>query len=141
MAIHHILFLNFDFFKLYKMSPLCELLLVLPLLPVKNLNFGLMASYSKGHWYWWNVLTFHSPYSWKSFNPLSAMVGIWHHLIVSFKVWAQKGFIGTWMSWLKCSTAKLNRAIKCLVMVECQMYGLWGTSPSLHYKSSWHSDC
>ena len=32
-------------------------------------------------------------------NSISAMVTLWHHIIVSSKVLAQKGFIGTWLSW------------------------------------------
>jgi hypothetical protein len=35
-------------------------------------------------------------------NPLSAMVTIWHHIKVIFKVLAQKGFIGTLISWYSC---------------------------------------
>ena len=35
-------------------------------------------------------------------NPLSPMLVIQHHMIVSFKVLAQKGFIGNWISWVKC---------------------------------------
>ena len=35
-------------------------------------------------------------------NPISAMVTIWHHIIISFKVLLQKGFIVAWISWMKC---------------------------------------
>jgi hypothetical protein len=38
------------------------------------------------------------------FNPLSAMVIIWHHIIVSVKVLAQKGFIWTCIFSVKCSS-------------------------------------
>ena len=36
------------------------------------------------------------------FNPLSTMVAIWHHSIVSLKGLAQKGLTGTLISCMKC---------------------------------------
>ena len=41
-------------------------------------------------------------------NTLSVIVTIWHHIIVSLKVMAQKGFIGTLISWGKCINEKLT---------------------------------
>ena len=41
-------------------------------------------------------------------DPLSAMVAIWHDVIVSFNVLAQKEFIGTWISWVICIREKLT---------------------------------
>jgi hypothetical protein len=42
------------------------------------------------------------------FNPHSAVVALWHHIIVSFMVLTLKDFIGTWISWKKCSSERLN---------------------------------
>ena len=41
-------------------------------------------------------------------NPLCAMVIIWHRIILNFEVLAQKRFIGTWISWVKCTSEKLT---------------------------------
>jgi hypothetical protein len=43
-------------------------------------------------------------------NPLDAMVAIWHHITVSFKVLAQKGFIGTWIFWMNCISERFTVA-------------------------------
>ena len=43
-------------------------------------------------------------------NPLSTMVAILHDIIVSFKALAQKVFIGTWISWVKCIRERLAGA-------------------------------
>ena len=43
-----------------------------------------------------------------SINPLSAMVDTWHNIIVILKVLAQKGFIGTWISYMKCISERLT---------------------------------
>ena len=42
------------------------------------------------------------------FNPLSAMVDIWKHVIVSFNDLAPKGFIGTLSYWVKCISKRLT---------------------------------
>ena len=43
-------------------------------------------------------------------NPLSAMVAIWHRIIVRFKVLAHKRFIGSGIFWMKCVTGRLAGA-------------------------------
>jgi hypothetical protein len=44
------------------------------------------------------------------FNPFGAMCTIWHHIIVGFKVMAQKRFIKTWICWVKCSSKRFTVA-------------------------------
>jgi hypothetical protein len=52
------------------------------------------------------------------------MLAIWHHLIVSFKVLAQKVFIGTWVSWVKCISERLT------VFSDGWMLDVWAARPS-----------
>ena len=51
-------------------------------------------------------------------NPLSAIVAIWHHTIVSFDFLAQQGFIGTWTFWLKCINEGLTKAKRIFWLVD-----------------------
>ena len=51
-------------------------------------------------------------------NPLSAMVAIWHHIMVQFKILAQKGFIGTWIFWIKCISERLTGAKSVFSLVD-----------------------
>ena len=55
------------------------------------------------------------------------MVTTWHHIIVSFKVVAQKEFIGTLLSWVKCIGERLTGE-KRVLMGARQTYGLQGAS-------------
>jgi hypothetical protein len=48
------------------------------------------------------------------FNPLSAMVTIWHQITVSFEVLAQTGFIATWIFWVKSISERLTVYNCCL---------------------------
>ena len=41
-------------------------------------------------------------------SPLSAMVSMWHRVIVSSEVMAQKGLVGTLISWVKCIIERLT---------------------------------
>ena len=52
------------------------------------------------------------------FNPLSAMVAIWHYIIVSFQVLAQKGFIRTWIFWVICICEMFTLAMRVFGLVD-----------------------
>ena len=54
------------------------------------------------------------------------MVAIWHHIIVSFKVLAQKVFIGSWISWLKCISERLTVAKSIFWWVDVICMGCEG---------------
>ena len=47
-------------------------------------------------------------YMHSSINPLSAMTIVGHRTVVNFQVLAQKGFIGTGISMLKCMRESLT---------------------------------
>jgi hypothetical protein len=64
------------------------------------------------------------------FTPLCAMLNTWHPIILSFKVFAQKGFIVTWISWVKCISDRLTGA------KTCRMCGLQGMSSPYVYPTS-----
>jgi hypothetical protein len=65
-------------------------------------------------------------------NPLIAMVDTWHNIIVIVKVLAQKGFIGTWIAYMKCISERLPD-VKCIFWCHTS-----SIHSSLHHKSSWH---
>jgi hypothetical protein len=71
------------------------------------------------------------------------MVTIWHQRTVSFKVLAQKGFIGTWICWVKCYSERVTMANTVFWLVDVGWMGCEGWAAhsadihqSLHHKSS-----
>ena len=80
------------------------------------------------------------------FNPLSVMVAIQHHIIVSFKSFSTERVIGIWIPELKCISERLTWAKSVFWLVD---FGRMGCSSlaahstdihqSLHNKSSRHS--
>ena len=63
-------------------------------------------------------------------NPLSAMVAIWHHIIVSFKSLAQKGLLE--FGYFGCNASliseRFNCGKECLLIGGCRLNGLRGMS-------------
>jgi hypothetical protein len=51
-------------------------------------------------------------------NPLSAMVAIWHHIIVSLQVLAQKGFIEMLIYLRKCIRGSLGQRVVDVGLVD-----------------------
>jgi hypothetical protein len=71
-------------------------------------------------------------------NPLSAMVAIWHHIIVSFKSLAQKGLLE--FGYFGCNASliseRFNCGKECLLIGGCRLNGLRGmSSPCIWGKS------
>jgi hypothetical protein len=54
------------------------------------------------------------------------MVAIWHHIVVSFKGLAQKGFIGTLIFWMKYIGERLTVTKSVLLIGGCRLNGLRG---------------
>jgi hypothetical protein len=61
-------------------------------------------------------------------NSLSAMVTLWHPIIVGLKVLAQKGLISTLISWVKCSSYVITMAKGVFWWVDVGTFVLEGTS-------------
>jgi hypothetical protein len=89
------------------------------------------------------------------FNPLSAMVAIWNHIIVSFQVLTQKGSLELWYFGWNASVRGFTVGKSVFWLVDVGWTGCKGhifsliftfsilhsanLHQSLHHKSSWHS--
>jgi hypothetical protein len=84
-----------------------------------------------------------------NFNPLSAMVTIWHHIIVSFKVFGTERVHLNLDMLGEMHQREVHWGKESLLIGGCRQNGLRGYEgwaahsanihQSLHHKSSWHS--